>query len=832
MENTKDHEARVVDYLDDKLQTIDDLDSLDTLLSDLRNNHTLLQQQLEEAGRDHGEAKSASYRHEAAQKDRAAQFIQEQADIDNRLIIITRSDTSDEAVGRFEASLEKLARLDIANAYVELLKDVDTLNKEAQLQLQTSSEAALGPYKQLQSLVNHMVPLHEAAEGAAPHLLDHVVKTSQSLRKQIKDVFAGDLEAILKEIKWPTTKAIIPATLQSRWDVCLTKLLDLQIPELEALESSPVGKSGAKTPAVLFPLEVLVDPLQARFRYHFGGDRPTNRLDKPEWFLADITKLLNDYDYFMVDYVQPVLRTRFRGTDMAMNLVYIHATSAFVTALLPMVRSKIFATLPKVSNDPQLFSHLMHEIMTFDTTIRDDWQYDGGNGIEGWKGLAWEVLDQSNWFGLWLEVEKTFALSRYQEIISAPDTGDLDYESVNSNATKPTKGAIRVNDLLETITDRYRSLTSFNHKIRFLIDIQISIFDLFHERLHSGLEAYLAMTSSLGRTVQGVTKEEQAKLHGVEGLERLCRINGSADYLERAMRDWSEDIFFIELWDELRERAQRSTSPTHGLGAELSIADVAGKTSATVTEGGADADTGALFDETAAAYKKLRIRSEGIIVDVLSSKVRETLRAYRSINPWATLSGSSSSTTVLSPTAELDPLLETLRTSFSFLSRALAPAPLRRLVRLVLEVADQVVSETVVNRHTFSIHGGRQLQADLTAVIQVVETAVGKNGKGVAAVGLRLWAEGCKLLGLPIKSSVRAGGEGEEWDAWDDEAEEGSDVGNARSERGHALGLWEVERRLFADNQSARDVLEELEIEALGVMEARAVIRRRVEIAG
>ncbi|KAF2814249.1 RINT-1 family protein-like protein [Mytilinidion resinicola] len=822
MENFKEREARVVDYLDDKLQTMDDLDSLNALLSTLRNNHTLLQQQLEEAGRDHEEAKSASNRHGAAQKERAAQFIKEQADIDNRLMIITRSDTSDEAVGRFEASLEKLARLDVANAYVELLQDVDTLNKEAQSQLQTSSEAALGPYKQLQSLVTRLVPLHEAAEGATPHLLDHVVKTSQSLRKQIKDAFAADMEAILKEIKWPTPKAVIPATLQSRWDACIAKLLDLQMPELEALESSPVGKSGVKTPIVLFPLEVLVDPLQARFRYHFGGNRPTNRLDKPEWFLADITKILNEYDDFMVNYVQPVLSARFRGTDMAMNLVYIHARSAFVTALLPMVRSKIFATLPKVSNDPQLFSHLMHEIMSFDTTIRDDWQYDGGNGIDGWKGLAWEVLDQSNWFGLWLGVEKTFALSRYHEIISAPDMGDLDYESVNSNATKPTKGAIRVNDLLETITDRYRSLTSFNHKIRFLIDIQISIFDLFHERLHSGLEAYLAMTSSLGRTVQGVTKEEQAKLHGVEGLERLCRINGSADYLQRAMRDWSEDIFFIELWDELRERAQRSTSPSHGLGADLSIADVAGKTSTTVTEGGADADNGALFDETAEAYRKLRIRSEGIIVDVLSSKVRETLRAYRGINPWATLSGSS--TTILSPTAELDPLLDTLRTSFSFLSRALAPAPLRRIVRLVLGVADQVVSDAVVNRHTFSIHGGRQLQADLTAVIQVVETAVGSKGEGVAGIGLRLWAEGCKLLGLPVKGSVRAGG-GDEWEAWDDEAEEGGG-------RGDTLGLWEVEKRLFADNQSARVVLEELGIEALQVPEARAVIRRRVEIAG
>ena len=57
--------------------------------------------------------------------------------------------------------------------------------------------------------------------------------------------------------------------------------------------------------------------------------------------------------------------------------------------------------------------------------------------------------------------------------------------------------------------DRYRPLTSFSQKLRFLIDIQIAIFDKLHERLQSNLEAYLTMTTAFGRAVGGVTKEEQ-----------------------------------------------------------------------------------------------------------------------------------------------------------------------------------------------------------------------------------------------------------------------------------------------------------------------------------
>ena len=90
--------------------------------------------------------------------------------------------------------------------------------------------------------------------------------------------------------------------------------------------------------------------------------------------------------------------------------------------------------------------------------------------------------------------------------------------------------------------DRYRLLTSFSQKLTFLIDIQVAIFDKLHERLQSNLEAYLTMTTSLGRAMGGVTKEEQEKLLGVEGLERICKTYGSADFLEKAMRDWNDDV--------------------------------------------------------------------------------------------------------------------------------------------------------------------------------------------------------------------------------------------------------------------------------------------------
>jgi hypothetical protein len=92
--------------------------------------------------------------------------------------------------------------------------------------------------------------------------------------------------------------------------------------------------------------------------------------------------------------------------------------------------------------------------------------------------------------------------------------------------------------LTNSTLDNYRELASFSYKLRFLIDIQISIFDLFYERLGEALAAYQARTSTIGRA----SKEDQTLLQGIEGVKRLCRIFGSADYLERAMRDWNDDV--------------------------------------------------------------------------------------------------------------------------------------------------------------------------------------------------------------------------------------------------------------------------------------------------
>ena len=122
--------------------------------------------------------------------------------------------------------------------------------------------------------------------------------------------------------------------------------------------------------------------------------------------MSHIIGLINTYNEFFSVYLQPVLNDHFRGSKFALNPAYMDSTSAFITSLLPMLRNKVFNLVPKIANQPQLLSHLVHELISFDTTLKDEWAYDGGYGADGWKGLAWEVLVKKDWFGKWLQVEK------------------------------------------------------------------------------------------------------------------------------------------------------------------------------------------------------------------------------------------------------------------------------------------------------------------------------------------------------------------------------------------------------------------------------------------
>lgn len=96
----------------------------------------------------------------------------------------------------------------------------------------------------------------------------------------MKDAFAFEFEATLKKMQWPGKDLTLDGQLEHEWIDGVKRLLELQEPELKARDSQATDITKGEEPLVLLPLEVMAKPLELRFKYHFEGDRPTNKLDK------------------------------------------------------------------------------------------------------------------------------------------------------------------------------------------------------------------------------------------------------------------------------------------------------------------------------------------------------------------------------------------------------------------------------------------------------------------------------------------------------------------------------------------------------------------------
>lgn len=73
------------------------------------------------------EATLASNKHSVDLLKRADAFNSLQSDVDRRLLVLTRSETSDDAVRKFDSSMKLLQRLEVVKGYFQLLAEVDSL---------------------------------------------------------------------------------------------------------------------------------------------------------------------------------------------------------------------------------------------------------------------------------------------------------------------------------------------------------------------------------------------------------------------------------------------------------------------------------------------------------------------------------------------------------------------------------------------------------------------------------------------------------------------------------------------------------------------------------
>lgn len=613
-------------------------------------------------------------------------------------------------------------------------------------------------------------------------MVDHVDRMTKNLWAEMKHIMSAELEAVLNKKQWP--KVDPQSEMDEEWVACIEKLLDLQMPEI--VHSTDV--------VTLLPFEVMAKMFVAEFRFHFLSDKPTSSPQSVgthcfPWLLTTLEK----WEDFFRDNLGHLLASKFRDTPVADKTIYADPPCALITAMLPVVREKVDAVLTETSANAGFLSSFISQLMTLDETIRSRFNYDGGDPDKGWAGLSESVLDR--YFDVWFQAERSFALERFEVIMESRDARKIDYDYSLPGKMKPTFAAVQITDLLRVVTTKYERLRKVKQKLKFLTDIQLDILDAYHDRLRSSLEAYQALTSTLGRTIHGVTKEQLAALEGTGALETLCKVIGSADHIANTLAEWGDEEFFVILWDQLHKRESRQFR--HQMSAIASVVgagdDLKERTVAAVDEGD---ENGAIFDETIAAYTNRRKAGEGLLVGALVESHSKALRAYTHNVQWTTVGESATpdDSSALSITPELDEPLSVLKRNLEFLGKALSAASYRRVWRDALDKLQDLLWSSVLTRQTFTTLGAAQFAHDCASIFSLVDRYI-PNG----SAALEALREGLVLLNLPAAAE------------------------------GEGMTLKQASDRAFRDNDEARRVLEELELVALTPLNARQILQKRVE---
>ncbi|APA14121.1 hypothetical protein sscle_12g088910 [Sclerotinia sclerotiorum 1980 UF-70] len=771
---------RVEDWLNDKIQTTADMNSLSSLLENVNAKQKQLEEQLRDATTKLAEAKSAAANHTSSLVQKTQAFERQQDDLRARLMMLTSSDTPEEAVRLLEGPMEKLRQVELAQAYVELLEDVDGMTKEACQNLPDNPTEALKPYVRLKQLAMALQATQNTTEVTAPHLVAYVEQTATHLWAQMVQIMVKEFQDVLITLKWPD----LTVEVSRAWQTCFGRLLDLQAPEIKE----------AREPLILLPFAVLVKEIELKFRYHFMGTTPTSASSLlGEYYLNWILDVIDSHESYLRVNAGPVLAAHFLGSSLAGNSLYIDPVSAFITALLPLVKDKTEVVLQDIQHDPVHLSKFIGQLMIWDDSIRSKYKYDSGNIEFGWVGVTWHVLDK--WFAPWLEAEERFALQRYEDIMQSQDNGNIDYDSNESQKTKTTFGASKVTDLLKTITTQYKDLRRVSHKVRFFLNTQIAVLDRYQIRLSESLDAYISLTSTVGRIATGATKEQQRSVEGMAGLISLCKVFGSADHIISTLESLAYEMFFVELYFQLDDRA-RNVHPESAIAGPITCSQLQLSTSLKLGTG-----EGTIFDTAIHGFKKIRSNAGDLLQRAIKYPIPADFRAYFTQAQWTTVGQDSQSiahfTSSLTISAELDQPLQIMKEKMAYLEKTISFPAFMRIWRHAVSALEDLLFNEVLLKQDFTTLGAARFAQDLKGIQSIIGAYLPLENTVFMMPRL---TEGAALLNLPI---------------------EVSDM--------ETLSLSEAAEKIYAGREECEEVLAKLHMKMLDNPTARQIILRRVE---
>uniref|UniRef100_A0A8D2JRS7 RAD50-interacting protein 1 n=1 Tax=Sciurus vulgaris TaxID=55149 RepID=A0A8D2JRS7_SCIVU len=486
--------------------------------------------------------------------------------------------------------------------------------------------------------------------------------------KILKDKLTSDFEEVLAQLHWPfivppqsqtvglsrpTSAPEIYSNLETLF-LSVTETTNLvsyrtkQLPEKYSLPASP---------SVILPIQIMLTPLQKRFRYHFRGNRQTNVISKPEWYLAQVLMWIGNHTQFLDEKIQPILD----NVGSAVN-----ARLEFSRGLMMLVLEKLASDIPCLLYDDNLFCHLVDEVLLFERELHSVHCYPCT------FASCMHILSEETCFQRWLTVERKFALQKMDSMLSSEAAWVSQYKDITDvDEMKVPDCAETFMTLLLVITDRYKNLPTASRKLQFL-ELQKDLVDDFRIRLTQ------------------VMKEETRASLGF----RYCAILNAVNYISTVLADWADNVFFLQL-----QQAALEVFAENNTLSKLQLGQLASMESS-------------VFDDMINLLERLKHDMLTRQVDHVFREVKDAAKFYKK-ERWLSLP-SQSEQAVMSLSSSACPLLLTLRDRLLQLEQQLCFSLFKIFWQMLVEKLDVYIYQEIILANHFNEGGAAQLQFDMT----------------------------------------------------------------------------------------------------------------------
>ncbi|CDK27575.1 unnamed protein product [Kuraishia capsulata CBS 1993] len=563
----------------------------------------------------------------------------------------------------------------------------------SQVKSQTQFDEITGALKVIVAEIDLLIQ-SSVADSVKPELSKCVAQLTELVSEVVLPLkeFATDslAETIRKEGLWKDIHSVSAKTSKTVVD---------GLHALLVCQSIDIMYRNAVYPQSLWAFDVLAQDFRNRFVYHFEGKGETNRLDKPEWCL----------NYFETYLEQHLKLTTFLLSNCLKDTPYESEPFAylFITSLLVPVRQKLAADLSVVVSHKRNLSHLVFELQQFDQRLKSTYKF-RPPFAHHWLGLTGDlVLFNEQVFEVWISNEKDFVSARYDEIVNMSDAFAIDRDAVESNKTKPTKSALNLKTLIESITKTYENL-ALKHQLKFLSEVQLKLLNFYYEKLQSGRDAFETR----------ILKERQQEGH-ITPLERVCRIWCSLKFMVEAMETWGEQLVFVQLWSSLNVKKKSQLTQSTGLAAaRTAILEMASSISSNLGTLTPPAESSAdeilsqtFFDSIIKHYTALLARIQKDLVTLFDREINNSMRDYFAINSWSTTSSLKNSYST-----ELTKTIVTLSRDLTFVKTTFCSSDYLFVLSHVSSVLAKYIDTNIIRVGRFNPLGGQQLRLDVTSL--------------------------------------------------------------------------------------------------------------------